>query len=102
MNTQKAEELTPADGLPAGTLLHRRYRIESVVSRGTYGITYHARDEKQNADVALKEYFPGALANRVAENGGLTPKNKACGALFFLGSEMFYRQHRRHRVQRVF
>jgi serine/threonine protein kinase len=93
MNTHKAEDLIPADALPAGTLLHRRYRIEGVVSRGTYGITYAAHDEKQNIDVALKEYFPHALADRVAESAGLTPKNKACGALFFLGSEMFYRQH---------
>ncbi len=93
MNTQKAEDILPAEILPVGTVLHRRYRIDGVVSRGTYGITYAAHDEKQKMDVALKEYFPGALANRVPENGGLTPKNKACGALFFLGSEMFYRQH---------
>lgn len=93
MNTQMAEETVPADVLPAGTILHRRYRVECAVSRGTYGVTYAAHDEKQNADVALKEYFPYALADRVAQSTALTPKNKACGALFFLGSEMFYRQH---------
>jgi len=93
MNTQTADEPRPAEALPAGTILHRRYRISDVIARGTYGITYGAHDEKQNLDVALKEYFPYALAGRVMETGGLTPKNKACGALFFLGSEMFYRQH---------
>ncbi len=93
MNTQKAEETGPAETLPAGTVLHRRYRIEGVIARGTYGVTYAAHDEKGNLDVALKEYFPCALADRVAQGTALTPKNKACGALFFLGSEMFYRQH---------
>lgn len=83
----------PAETLPAGTLLHRRYAIETVISRGTYGATYKANDTKLNRRVALKEYFPGALALRAPDGLSLSPKNKACGALFFLGSEMFYRQH---------
>ena len=88
-----AEELEPAELLPVGTTLHRRYTIDGVLGRGTYGITYFGHDEKTGTRIALKEYFPYALADRAPESHALTPKNKACGALFFLGSEMFYRQH---------
>jgi|GEM_PF-5854660 len=88
-----AEELEPAELLPVGTTLHRRYTIDGVLGRGTYGITYFGHDEKTGTPIALKEYFPYALADRAPESHALTPKNKACGALFFLGSEMFYRQH---------
>ena len=88
-----AEELEPAELLPEGALLHRRYVIDGVLGRGTYGITYFGHDEKTGTPIALKEYFPYALAERMEGSYTLTPKNKACGALFFLGSEMFYRQH---------
>jgi len=88
-----AEELEPAELLPVGTLLHRRYAIDGVLGRGTYGITYFGHDEKTGTRIVLKEYFPYALALRAEQGHALTPKNKACGALFFLGSEMFYRQH---------
>lgn len=93
MVTQMAESLEPAELLPVGTNLHRRYVIEGVIARGGYGITYDARDEKLRMRVAIKEYFPSALAVRAAGSPAVTPRNKACGALFFLGSEMFYRQH---------
>lgn len=88
-----SEELEPSELLPVGTLLHRRYAIDGVLGRGTYGITYSGRDEKTGTRLAIKEYFPYALAKRVEQGLALSPKNKACGALFFLGSEMFYRQH---------
>jgi serine/threonine protein kinase len=88
-----AEGTVPARMLPAGTMLHRRYAIEGVLARGTYGATYEANDIKLNRRVALKEYFPDALAFREEDGFSLSPRNKACGALFFLGSEMFYRQH---------
>ena len=88
-----SEELEPAELLPMGTLLHRRYAIEGVLGRGTYGITYYGHDEKTGTRIVIKEYFPYALAVRTEQGNALTPKNKACGALFFLGSEMFYRQH---------
>ena len=88
-----AEELEPAELLPVGTLLHRRYTIDGALGRGTYGITYFGHDEKTGTRIVLKEYFPYALALRAEQGHALTPKNKACGALFFLGSEMFYRQH---------
>jgi serine/threonine protein kinase len=93
MNQLISEELEPAELLTVGTLLHRRYMIDGVLGRGTYGITYFGHDEKTGTHIAIKEYFPYALAHRAEQGLALSPKNKACGALFFLGSEMFYRQH---------
>ena len=55
-----AEELEPAELLPVGTTLHRRYTIDGVLGRGTYGITYFGHDEKTGTRIALKEYFPYA------------------------------------------
>lgn len=88
-----ADGLESAELLPVGTRLFRRYVVDGVIARGGYGITYEAHDERSNARVALKEYFPGALSARAQGSAAISPKNKACGALFFLGSEMFYRQH---------
>ena len=93
MNQLNTEELEPAEWLPAGTLLHRRYAIDGVLARGTYGIAYYGHDDKTATRLVIKEYFPYALADRASKNGALLPKNKACGGLFYLGSEMFYRQH---------
>ena len=93
MNQLVTGELEPAELLPAGTLLHRRYSIDGVLARGTYGIAYFGHDEKTSMRIVIKEYFPYALADRARENSSLLPKNKACGGLFYLGSEMFYRQH---------
>jgi serine/threonine protein kinase len=93
MIQQITVELEPAELLPVGTLLHRRYAIDGVLARGTYGIAYLGHDEKTSTRIVIKEYFPYALADRAGENNALMPKNKACGGLFYLGSEMFYRQH---------
>ncbi len=93
MTGTMADGMEPAELLPVGTKLFRRYIIDGVIARGGYGITYEAHDERSNARLALKEYFPGALSARASGSAAISPKNKACGALFFLGSEMFYRQH---------
>lgn len=39
-----------------GTILSERYRIESVLGRGGFGITYKGYDLKLNMPVAIKEY----------------------------------------------
>ena len=45
--------------LPPETLLHDgAYRIDSPLARGGFGLTYRARDLKNERDVAIKECFP--------------------------------------------
>lgn len=93
MNQLGTQEQEPAQLLPAGTMLHRRYVVDGLLGCGAYGVTYYGHDEKTGTPLAMKEYFPQAIAARADEGLTLSPKNKASGSLFFLGSEMFYRQH---------
>jgi len=54
--------------LPVGTILHGRYRIESVIGQGGFGITYKAHDPGLNHWVCIKELFPSGLCVRGPEN----------------------------------
>lgn len=50
--------------LPEGTVLAGQYTIEKVLGQGGFGISYKARDHKNNIDVAIKEFFPDTLVYR--------------------------------------
>lgn len=54
------------NALPPGTQL-LNYRLDNVLGAGGFGITYKARDEHLSTTVAIKEYFPAALAMRTKE-----------------------------------
>lgn len=92
MNQTMSGELEPAL-LPAGTLLHRCFVIDGALAQDSYGAAYSGHDEKTGTPIAIREYFPSALAVRAGEHLAVSPRNKACGALLFLGSEMFYKQY---------
>ena len=47
-----------------GTVLHMKYRINSVIGQGGFGITYDGTDLKLDMHVAIKEYFPHSMADR--------------------------------------
>lgn len=51
--------------LKPGTLLAGRYRIGKGIGHGGFGITYLAWDTKFDIQVAVKEYYPGGIVNRV-------------------------------------
>lgn len=54
------------NALPPGTTI-LNYRIEGVLGAGGFGITYKAHDLRLDTTVAIKEYFPSALAVRTPE-----------------------------------
>ncbi|MBP7867179.1 MAG: hypothetical protein KA419_14675 [Acidobacteria bacterium] len=53
---------TPA--LPPGTALGSEYRLGRVLGKGGFGITYVVSDVNLERRVAVKEFFPQALAAR--------------------------------------
>ena len=50
--------------LPEGTVLAGQYIVDKVLGQGGFGITYMATDHKTGQRVAIKEFFPDALATR--------------------------------------
>jgi serine/threonine protein kinase len=56
---EEAYQLTP------GILLSNRYIVGLVLGFGGFGITYKAWDTKLETVVAIKEYYPGGLVNRI-------------------------------------
>ena len=49
---------------PGSMLLSNTYRIERVLGRGGFGITYLATDINIDRPVAIKEFFPGTFCER--------------------------------------
>ena len=58
---------TYRNALPAGAPV-LWYRIERVLGQGAFGITYLAHDDNLQRAVAIKEYLPGHLARREADD----------------------------------
>ena len=56
----------PIIGLIPGTILHSKYRINGMVGRDDFGITYDGTDIESDLHVAIKEYFPYTMASRQA------------------------------------
>lgn len=51
--------------LQQGVSLRGRYVIESVLGSGGFGVTYKAWDALLSSNVAIKEYFPKSVVNRM-------------------------------------
>ena len=47
------------------TILHERYVMGKVLGNGGFGVTYKAFDLRLNKIVAIKEFFPAGLVNRI-------------------------------------
>lgn len=75
--------------LPRGTRLADRYIIGGNIGHGGFGITYLAYDTNNGKTVAVKEYFPTALAKR---SGALhvIPNSERNAEQFNTGAEKFF------------
>lgn len=76
-----------AYALPAGYMLEE-YRIEGMLGRGGFGITYLAHDTHLDKRVAVKEYLPNDFAMRDAERT-VGPKSSADAGNYQWGLERF-------------
>ena len=50
--------------LDTGVILKGKYRINGVIGKGGFGITYDGTDLNLDMHVAIKEYFPRSIASR--------------------------------------
>lgn len=53
--------------LTVGVMLNGRYHVGVALRQGGFGITYVGCDTRLDKKVAIKEYFPSELVNRVTE-----------------------------------
>lgn len=80
----------PSDALNIGTILDG-YRIQLILGRGTFGITYLAAEEHLDRLVAIKEYLPIDFAVR-DEDSSVHPRTGSHGAFFQYGLASFLKE----------
>ena len=73
--------------LPAGTIL-REWRLEEVLGVGGFGIVYRGKDVYFGETVAIKEYFPGAISDRI-DGTTVTPTDSSSEEIYHLGRQKF-------------
>ena len=76
--------------LKNGVVLAGRYVVGKVLGKGGFGVTYLCYDTKSSKRVAIKEYFPDAVAHR---NSGETLVSTQLGSgddSFKMGAQKFY------------
>ncbi len=69
------------------------YRIEKLLGRGGFGVTYLATDTNLDHKVAIKEYMPGWAVERLEDNS-LVPLDDKVREDFDLGVQSFLREAR--------
>ena len=65
-----AEQLDPSV-LRCYTVLHNRYMIGAPIGVGGFGITYAALDLQTKSRKAIKEFYPGGIAQRKGATGSI-------------------------------
>ena len=63
--------------LPPGTMLQGRYLLGKVLGQGGFGITYIGYDQTLHTRVAIKEYYPGDIAQRTPGDRTVMPYTQA-------------------------
>jgi len=74
--------------LQSGVRLHS-YTIGEILGAGGFGITYKAREDITNRDVAIKEYLPTAFAVRDRDGATVRPLSEGAARDFEWGLERF-------------
>lgn len=59
-------EPAPAEHLPIGTKIKKRYLVGAAIESNGEGITYICYDAKEDKTVCLREFFPAGLCERSA------------------------------------
>lgn len=80
----------PQDALRVGTQLEG-YKVQSVLGRGAFGITYLAIEEHLNRLVAIKEYLPQDFAVR-DETSTVKARTGSSGEMFEYGRDSFLKE----------
>jgi serine/threonine protein kinase len=81
------------DALPIGTVMHD-YTITGIIGRGGFGLVYVARDGRTQRSVAIKEFFPAAIAGRAAD-GNIAPRSEQLLNAFARGLKGFLQEAER-------
>lgn len=79
-------------GLPSGTMVAGKWRIERMLGAGGFGVSYEARNRRTGAHVALKEYMPSGLCTRPVGSTGVTPAQGPAGDIFKRGLAGFMKE----------
>ena len=80
--------------LPCGSILAGQYLVGRALGQGGFGITYAARDLKEQTGVAIKEYFPEGLAMRTAGTTHVSSGGPQQEEGFAYGKEKFLEEAR--------
>ena len=75
--------------LKPGSILNGRYIVGRLLGQGGFGITYIALDNTTKVRVAIKEYFPEGIANRIAGSSTVEKPSGSLADNFDYGKESF-------------
>jgi signal recognition particle receptor subunit beta len=74
--------------LPNGFML-KEYRIDRVLGKGNFGVTYQGYDTHLQTAVAIKEFFPSEFVSRDPRSGSVLLKSEEYSELYKWGRQRF-------------
>ena len=86
--TMSSAQFAREQALPPGAMIDV-FEVRRVLGVGGFGVTYEADDATLNRKVAIKEYFPGALASRGEDGRTISPRASDSEGIFEYGLKRF-------------